>query len=123
MRKMMVCAALLGLALGCSRSSSSSSSASSGGAAEAQQIYTSRCATCHGQEGTGDGPAGTALTPRPRNFHDGAWQASVTDDQIDRVIREGGAAIGKSPLMPPNPDLVARPEVVVALRQRVRAYR
>jgi hypothetical protein len=33
------------------------------------------------------------------------WQRTVTDDQIKTVIRAGGAIIGKSGAMPPNPDL------------------
>jgi ribosomal protein L1 len=33
------------------------------------------------------------------------WQHSVTDEQIKTVIRSGGAILGKSGAMPPNPDL------------------
>lgn len=94
-----------------------------GPAEEAQTLYRDRCAVCHGAQGAGDGVAGAALNPRPRNFQESAWQTATTDDQIERVIREGGAAIGKSPAMPPNPDLVSRPAVVAALRQHIRAMR
>ena len=34
----------------------------------------------------------------------------------------GGAAVGKSPLMPANPDLSSQPEVVQALVKRVRSF-
>lgn len=88
--------------------------------AEAQTIFTGRCVTCHGEHGTGDGPASAGLTPRPRNFQDSAWQESVTDDHIERIIVYGGAAVGKSPTMPPNPDLQNKPDVVTALRQHIR---
>ena len=88
---------------------------------EARQIYSGRCSPCHGAQGAGDGVAAAALTPRPRNFREASWQSSVTDAQIETVIRLGGPSIGKSPLMPPNPDLVAKPAVVTALRVMIRA--
>ncbi len=87
---------------------------------EADDIFASRCATCHGPNGDGNGPGAPALNPKPRNFHDKTWQTSVSNDHIDKIIEYGGAAVGKSPLMPPNPDLVAKPEVVAALREHVR---
>lgn len=33
------------------------------------QIFAANCTTCHGPQGGGDGPAATALQPRPTNFH------------------------------------------------------
>lgn len=89
--------------------------------AEAQQIFTGRCTTCHGQTGQGDGPASAGLTPQPRNFQDHEWQESVANDHIERIIVYGGAAVGKSPAMSPNPDLQSKPEVVAALRQHIRS--
>jgi hypothetical protein len=46
----------------------------------------------------------------------------VTDDQIRETIVKGGAAVGKSPLMAPNPDLADKPAVVDALVKKVRAF-
>jgi mono/diheme cytochrome c family protein len=89
--------------------------------AEARQIFESRCMTCHGAQGAGDGPASAGLEPKPRNFRDASWQRSVTDAHIEKIVQYGGAAVGKSPLMPPNPDLVPRPDVVAALREHVRS--
>lgn len=57
------------------------------------------CATCHGASGHGDGPAAVALNPKPRDMTDAAWQASVDDDHIRTVIKNGGAAVGLSPTM------------------------
>ncbi len=91
--------------------------------AEAQQIFAGRCSPCHGATGGGDGAAAAALNPHPRNFHDGTWQSSVTDEHIENIIRVGGAAVGKSAAMPPNPDLVAKPAVVAALRGLIRGFR
>ncbi|MGZ3769430.1 MAG: c-type cytochrome [Bdellovibrio sp.] len=38
-----------------------------------QKFYKSNCAMCHGNEGKGDGAAGAALKPPPRNFVEGKW--------------------------------------------------
>ena len=37
------------------------------------KFFKTNCAMCHGDEGKGDGPAGMALNPRPRNFVEGKW--------------------------------------------------
>ncbi len=103
--------------------SSSAAPASASPEAEAAQIFSGRCAVCHGATGAGDGPGAAALTPRPRNFRDAAWQTAATDAQIELVIRQGGAAVGKSAAMPPSPDLNDKPSVVAALRARIRAMR
>ncbi len=57
------------------------------------------CATCHGSSGKGDGPAGAALNPKPRNFTDASLMGQKSDAQLAKVIKEGGAASGLSPLM------------------------
>lgn len=88
--------------------------------AEAEQIFETRCVTCHGPQGAGDGPASAGLTPPPRNFQDPAWQASVSDEHIEQIVQYGGAAVGRSAAMPANPDLMSKPEVVAALRAYVR---
>ena len=77
---------------------------------------------CHGAGGKGDGQAAAALNPKPRNYTDKAWQATVPDAEIEKAILEGGAAVGKSNLMPPNPDLKDKPDVVRALRAKVRSF-
>ena len=76
---------------------------------EIKEMFKTRCATCHGESGKGDGPAAAALTPKPRNYTDVAWQNSVKDDDIKKTIVMGGAAIGKSPIMPAAPDLADKP--------------
>lgn len=90
---------------------------------DAKEIFAQRCSTCHGQDGKGDGPAAAALNPKPQNYTSPEWQAKVTDDEIRKAIVEGGAAVGKSPLMPPNPDLASKPEVVNGLVAIVRGFK
>jgi mono/diheme cytochrome c family protein len=90
--------------------------------AAAQALFSERCAVCHGTDGKGDGPASAALNPKPRNYTDTAWQATVSDDALRKTIRLGGAAVGKSPLMPASPDLDDKPEVVEGLVKIVRKF-
>jgi uncharacterized membrane protein/cytochrome c551/c552 len=89
---------------------------------EAKAIFAERCAPCHGPEGRGDGPSSSALTPKPRNYHDMNWQQSTNDALIGKAILEGGPAVGKSSIMPSNPDLSAKPEVVGELVKIVRDF-
>jgi mono/diheme cytochrome c family protein len=99
-------------------------SAASGGAsakAKATTMFEQRCVPCHGAAGGGDGVASASLDPRPRAFGDPEWQASVTDEHIIKIIKFGGAAVGKSAAMPNNPDLTD-PDVVAALKDVVRSF-
>lgn len=91
-------------------------------ATEAQTTFKTVCATCHGESGLGNGPGAAALTPKPRNYTDKAWQASVTDDQIKQTILLGGAAVGKSPAMPAQPQLKEKPEVVAEMVKIIRTF-
>jgi mono/diheme cytochrome c family protein len=88
--------------------------------AEAAEIFQGRCTVCHGATGKGDGEGSAALDPKPRDFTSPEWQASVNDDHIKKIIVYGGSAVGKSPSMPANPDLDAKPEVVAELVKVVR---
>jgi len=90
--------------------------------ADAKTHFAVLCVTCHGMSGKGDGPAGLALHPRPRNWTDKQWQKTVEDAHLGKVILEGGAAVGLSPLMPPNPQFKDRPGVIAALVDIVRSY-
>jgi mono/diheme cytochrome c family protein len=98
-------------------------SAPANAAAEAKGIFNTRCVVCHGDHGAGDGPGAAAIVPKPRAFADAEWQASVTDEHIQKIIVEGGPAVGKSPGMPPNPDLQDKDEVVSELVKVVRSFK
>lgn len=41
--------------------------------AHGKAVFANTCAVCHGNEGKGDGPAGQALNPKPRNLVEGKW--------------------------------------------------
>jgi cytochrome c oxidase cbb3-type subunit 3 len=68
---------------------------------EGKKLYGQICATCHGQSGKGDGPGAAALNPKPRDHTDKEYMSKLTDDDLFKVIKNGGASVGKSPLMPP----------------------
>lgn len=89
---------------------------------EARAKWDNLCVTCHGKTGHGDGPGAAGINPKPRSFSDKAWQASVTDEHIAKVIVEGGKAAGKSELMAANPDLAGKADVVADLVKKVRSY-
>jgi high-affinity iron transporter len=78
-------------------------------AAAGAEIFKNNCTACHGEQGHGDGPAGAALNPAPRNLPELAstvgddylfwrvsvgklgtsmvgWSGILTDDQIWQVV-------------------------------------
>lgn len=70
-----------------------------GDKARGAQLYAQTCASCHGAEGKGDGPASKGLNPMPANHTDPGRMGALTDVDIYKVICGGGASVGKSPLM------------------------
>lgn len=93
-----------------------------GSAIDGAAAFAARCSGCHGASGRGDGMMATAFPVKPRSFADAAWQASVTDAHIAKVIVGGSAAVGKSNTMPAAPDLAQQPAVVDALVKVVRGF-
>jgi mono/diheme cytochrome c family protein len=70
-------------------------------APDGANLYALYCASCHGARGDGDGPVAQALDPQPARHSDGLYMNGLSDDYLFQVIAEGGAAVGKSPLMAP----------------------
>ncbi len=56
-------------------------------ASQGAQVFHNNCEMCHGPQGHGDGPAGQALDPKPRNLVE--LQTKVGDDFLFWRIREG----------------------------------
>jgi mono/diheme cytochrome c family protein len=90
--------------------------------AQAREMFTTKCAKCHGIQGAVNGISSDSLHPRPHNYTDPAWQASVTDDEIKEIIVRGGNNMGKSPAMPGNPTLKNHPELLDALVKIIRGF-
>jgi mono/diheme cytochrome c family protein len=55
-------------------------------------LYTTNCASCHGDGGMGDGPAGAALDPAPAPVAHSSQM--MADDYLFWRISEGGAEFG-----------------------------
>jgi len=62
--------------------------------------FAKYCVPCHGAGGHGDGPAGAALKPRPRDFTSTKNLRSENDGELFEVIKDGGASEKLSAMMP-----------------------
>ncbi|MCA9131319.1 MAG: cytochrome c [Planctomycetales bacterium] len=62
-------------------------------------LYRLHCSGCHG-DGTGNGHIAQTLKTRPRNLQHKEWQSSVSDEHIQKVIRDGGLSAKLSEEMP-----------------------
>ncbi|HMO04672.1 MAG TPA: cytochrome c [Kiritimatiellia bacterium] len=71
----------------------------SGDPAKGEASYKMYCVACHGATGAGDGAAAAALNPKPRALNDKAYMDTLSDQHIYTVIKDGGAAVGKSMFM------------------------
>lgn len=58
------------------------------------ELYTVNCASCHGDGGMGDGPAGSALDPAPSPIAHSSQM--MADDYLFWRISEGGVPFGTS---------------------------
>src|SRR5216110_237944 len=55
-----------------------------------KEIYTTRCAVCHGDAGDGKGPAGVALPLKPSDFRDKAGVGEMRTNYWFWRVSEGG---------------------------------
>ena len=75
-------------------------------ASAGRTTFEAFCVNCHGPLGQGDGPAGRAVLPVPRDFTVGQFKFDAdgdghagTDDDLFLVIRDGAGPAGGNPLM------------------------
>ena len=54
-----------------------------------KKLFAQNCTMCHGPEGHGDGPAGQALNPKPRNLVEGPWKKGGGFTGWYTVLTEG----------------------------------
>ena len=66
---------------------------------QGRQRFRQYCATCHGDEGKGDGQNASNLNPAPPDFT--GSKRLLDRDYVRRVITQGSAAVGRSALSPP----------------------
>ncbi len=79
-----------------------------------ERVYARYCATCHGPDGRGNGPAAPSMIPRPRDFTLGQFKYKSTpagqppsDADLARVVRDGLRASA----MPYFRDILSEDEV------------
>jgi mono/diheme cytochrome c family protein len=69
--------------------------------AQGKRIFYQQCVWCHA-DATPAGPSNRSnLTPVPPLLNDGATLNAESDEYIQNIITLGGAAMGKSAMMPP----------------------
>lgn len=67
-------------------------------AVSGEAVYNEKgCVTCHGPQGKGDGPAGAALKPKPRNFSDAKWKNGTDLASVIKTIENGIPGTGMAP--------------------------
>ena len=59
-------------------------------------VFQTFCILCHGADGEGDGRAAKIHNPKPANL----TLRFLSDDQKEIIIRDGGASVGRSAVMP-----------------------
>lgn len=64
-------------------------------------LFAGKCIPCHGPQGKGDGPYSLSEGIRPRDLSMGALLSIRTDEFLYGVIKNGGASVGLSEVMPP----------------------
>lgn len=85
--------------------------AEEGDQAKTKENYQRYCQKCHGEQGKGDGPGAAMLNPKPRAFSDCKEMEKHSDDEMFKVISEGGEAAGMSADMQPWGGTLSDPEI------------
>lgn len=65
-----------------------------------RRLYLLFCSQCHGVQGNGKGLNAKSMSVAPRNHSSSEEMAGLTDERLFAAIKFGGAAVGKSSLMP-----------------------
>lgn len=73
--------------------------------------YRTYCAQCHGLQGNGKGVNVRDMSVQPRDHTDAKAMSGRSDDDLFKVIKEGGLAIDKSVIMPPWGDTFSDEEI------------
>jgi len=80
--------------------------------ADGKEIYKAQCLKCHGTEGKGDGPTATMLKlPKVGNLSDKKSMQQYSDEDLFKIITEGGSAFGKSKVMPSYKNKLSEDEI------------
>jgi mono/diheme cytochrome c family protein len=81
------------------------------GQAQGKQVFYRNCVWCHA-DATPAGPSNRSnLTPVPPLLNDGSVLNAESDEYLQNVISLGGAAMGKSAMMPPYGRTLSAEEI------------
>ena len=79
--------------------------------AEGKRIFYQQCVWCHA-DATPAGPSNRSnLTPVPPLLNDGAVLNAESDENMRNIVTLGGAAMGKSAMMPPYGRMLSAEEI------------
>ncbi|MDH5509122.1 MAG: cytochrome c [Nitrospinota bacterium] len=81
---------------------------------KAKKNYMLHCATCHGPNGEGDGELAELLGEgiTPRNHTDAKIMSQRADEDLRKVIADGGDSMGFNAAMPPFSTLLQEEEIL-----------
>jgi cytochrome c oxidase cbb3-type subunit 3 len=74
-------------------------------------LFHNNCIICHGGTGQGNGGGSPGLKTKPADLTDRAKMATLSDDQMVKVILHGGRSVGASKIMPAWKDVLEEDEV------------
>jgi len=77
----------------------------------AKDNYTAYCVQCHGLQGNGMGVNVHDMSVQPRDHTDTKAMSARSDEDLFKVIKEGGLSISKSVLMPAWKDTFSDAEI------------
>ena len=63
---------------------------------QGRAVFKQRCMVCHGEQADGNSNLGQLMQPHPANL----LRSTLSDQERERIVRQGGAAVGRSSSMP-----------------------
>lgn len=79
--------------------------------ARATRNYDTYCAQCHGINRNGRGINSRDMSVQPRDHTDAKGMGDIPENEILKVIKEGGLAVNKSVLMPAWGNVMSEMEI------------
>jgi len=80
-------------------------------AASPAENFHKLCRSCHGEDGSGNGPAAKVLSKNPGNFTDCEAMKAHDKAFLVKIISEGGPAVGRSSQMPGSGKKLSAEEI------------
>ncbi len=79
---------------------------------DGQTDYKNLCLKCHGAEGKGDGPVTKMVKNQSMgDLSDKEAMSPYSDEDLYKLIAEGGGALGKAKLMPAHKEKLGEAEI------------